>query len=603
MKIQITKSMVEKIGVSKLVKFGVNADSWSWKRGHEFDLTRFSRAQLAALQELLKANTSVQGVRLVLKDIDTFLAACTDDVAFAQATSVRGFETILKQFMLRVTGHRVYERVAHEGVEVQSWLAYYVNSIKYTPKKREDGVVYPAYVTMYLAYEELAGHETESVTFYARDCVDMTVAEAVVGKGYFPETEALRKQYLESVARFKSITQNIGKQYLASGTATDDMDGNPGSGNRWSWRNNCIQMVRDGEPTRVVADVFFEEAENKKSSRDRHNVGDYWATVTGPKKDSKSVTKNLGDDDDEDDEDDDNVDGEVDDGNISEVEVPIHPYVAIFDLKKHLRLRIHADCLVPYVYDTTLADKLILPKEEKDLVGMLVESKGGGFTDVVKGKGDGAVILLAGAPGTGKTLTAEIYAEADQRALYSVQCSQLGLEPEELETSLVKVLGRASRWGAVALLDEADVYSHRRGDSISQNAIVGVFLRVLEYQNSVLFMTTNRPEDVDDAIASRCIARLVYEVPTRENRARIWRVLADSSKIELSDKDIEKLVDNHPETTGRDIKNLLKLGNMYAKWTKGKVTPAVIAFVKKFKPTGPAHVSLPDPNPTSVKRY
>ena len=42
------------------------------------------------------------------------------------------------------------------------------------------------------------------------------------------------------------------------------------------------------------------------------------------------------------------------------------------------------------------------------------------------------------------------------------------------------------------LIDEADVYIKRRDDNITMNAVVGVFLRVLEYFNGLLFLTTNR---------------------------------------------------------------------------------------------------------------
>ena len=48
-----------------------------------------------------------------------------------------------------------------------------------------------------------------------------------------------------------------------------------------------------------------------------------------------------------------------------------------------------------------------------------------------------------------------------QRPLYSVQCSQLGLEPADLERELLKIFTRAARWNAILLLDEADVYIHR----------------------------------------------------------------------------------------------------------------------------------------------
>jgi len=65
------------------------------------------------------------------------------------------------------------------------------------------------------------------------------------------------------------------------------------------------------------------------------------------------------------------------------------------------------------------------------------------------------------------------------------------------------------------LIDEADVYIKRRQDDITMNAVVGVFLRVLEYFNGLLFLTTNRIDDIDEAIVSRCIALIRFYSPTQ----------------------------------------------------------------------------------------
>jgi AAA+ superfamily predicted ATPase len=133
------------------------------------------------------------------------------------------------------------------------------------------------------------------------------------------------------------------------------------------------------------------------------------------------------------------------------------------------------------------------------------------------------------------------------------------------------------------LLDEADVYVHERGRDMQQNAIVGVFLRVLEYQDSVLFLTTNRPDDVDDAVASRCVARLNYRFPSQEEQREIWSILSKNSNILLSQKNIEQIVAENPGISGRDIKNLLKLALL----VRGKkpIRPEDIEFVRQFQPT------------------
>ena len=194
-------------------------------------------------------------------------------------------------------------------------------------------------------------------------------------------------------------------------------------------------------------------------------------------------------------------------------------------------------------------------------------------------------IILLGPPGTGKTLTAEVYAEVMARPLYSVQTSQLGTDPNKLEDELLKTFTRSQRWNAILLLDEADVYVHTRGNSLKQNAIVGVFLRVLEYYHGVMFLATNRGQDVDDAIASRCIARIEYTIPSKEDQRKIWSVMNEVMGAKLTPEVMDKIVANHPFLSGRDIKNLLKLGKLVSEAQKKEISADVIDFVKRFKPT------------------
>lgn len=66
--------------------------------------------------------------------------------------------------------------------------------------------------------------------------------------------------------------------------------------------------------------------------------------------------------------------------------------------------------------------------------------------------------MLHGPPGTGKTLTAEGIAELLKRPLYMVSTGELGTRSDQLEIELNKILDVAHSWGAVLLLDEADVF-------------------------------------------------------------------------------------------------------------------------------------------------
>jgi hypothetical protein len=60
---------------------------------------------------------------------------------------------------------------------------------------------------------------------------------------------------------------------------------------------------------------------------------------------------------------------------------------------------------------------------------------------------------------------------------------------------LQKILDICHAWGAILLLDEADVFLEKRNmHDIHRNALVSIFLRQLEYFQGILFLTTNRVE-------------------------------------------------------------------------------------------------------------
>jgi ATPase family associated with various cellular activities (AAA) len=153
-------------------------------------------------------------------------------------------------------------------------------------------------------------------------------------------------------------------------------------------------------------------------------------------------------------------------------------------------------------------DSLVIPDNHKSIVKSLVTSHkfsaAKNIDDVISGKGKGLVAVLHGPPGTGKTLTAEGIAELLKCPLYMVSAGELGTDPRVLERSLTDILDIAHAWGAVLLLDEADVFLEKRSiHDIHRNALVSIFLRLLEYFQGILFLTTNRVETFDDAFQSR----------------------------------------------------------------------------------------------------
>jgi hypothetical protein len=63
----------------------------------------------------------------------------------------------------------------------------------------------------------------------------------------------------------------------------------------------------------------------------------------------------------------------------------------------------------------------------------------------------------------------------------------------------------------------------RSSHDIHRNALVCVFLRTLEYYLGMMFLTTNRVEQIDDAIAGRTHFKLKYEKLNPGQRTNIWR--------------------------------------------------------------------------------
>ena len=79
-------------------------------------------------------------------------------------------------------------------------------------------------------------------------------------------------------------------------------------------------------------------------------------------------------------------------------------------------------------------------------------------------------------------MTAESLSEKLGCLLWCLSLSKLRTTPATLEDTLVKVMDVAALWGVLLLLDEADVFLEKQTTiDHTRNAMIGVFLRLLEY--------------------------------------------------------------------------------------------------------------------------
>ncbi|PWY90984.1 hypothetical protein BO70DRAFT_410604 [Aspergillus heteromorphus CBS 117.55] len=145
--------------------------------------------------------------------------------------------------------------------------------------------------------------------------------------------------------------------------------------------------------------------------------------------------------------------------------------------------------------------------------------------DIVKGKGKGLILLLHGAPGVGKTSTAEGVAEMFQKPLFQITCGDLGTTAKEVEKALETTFALANRWDCILLLDDADVFlAQRTKEDFQRNGLVAVFLRVMEYYAGILFLTTNRVGYFDEAFTSRIHVTLYYPELSSDKTVEVFKL-------------------------------------------------------------------------------
>ncbi|RMY06426.1 hypothetical protein D0867_09168 [Hortaea werneckii] len=288
------------------------------------------------------------------------------------------------------------------------------------------------------------------------------------------------------------------------------------------------------------------------------------------------------------------------------------PLVRGYALKEKLWLNFFVNAVHDIEFSDRAFESLVLPRNQKELIlGFTAtqQSYMSSFDDVVAGKGRGIILLLCGPPGVGKTLTAESVAEEMKVPLYMMSAGDLGLDPRHVESKLQGVLDMCTRWNALLLLDEADIFLEQRSlHELERNKLVSIFLRVLEYYEGIMFLTTNRVETFDPAFQSRIHISIQYEELDVTSRKTVWenflkqhniaqasarertpKMLASAAKAasecrtapgeeeeeeakklhynrthphQMDEKDIMKL--SELSLNGRQIKNILKTAQLLA---------------------------------------
>lgn len=95
-----------------------------------------------------------------------------------------------------------------------------------------------------------------------------------------------------------------------------------------------------------------------------------------------------------------------------------------------------------------------------------------------------------------------------------------------------------------------------------------VFLRILEYYEGILFLTTNRVENIDAAFQSRIHISMEYQDLSASSRRHVWANFLHTASCRqqqnhgFSDADLDRLAVY--AMNGREIKNVLKTAKLLA---------------------------------------
>lgn len=127
-------------------------------------------------------------------------------------------------------------------------------------------------------------------------------------------------------------------------------------------------------------------------------------------------------------------------------------------------------------------------------------------------------------------------------------------------------------------MDEAEVFLEQRTlTDLNRNALVSVFLRVLEYYDGVLILTSNRVGTFDEAFKSRIQLAIHYDGLEPWQRRKIWRNFFDHiqnfGRDELEYDELLGQLDvfSDYDMNGRQIRNVITTARQIAQFSKKKV--------------------------------
>ena len=216
---------------------------------------------------------------------------------------------------------------------------------------------------------------------------------------------------------------------------------------------------------------------------------------------------------------------------------------------------------------TRTFEELKLPRQQyeqlKNICGIIGE-RGKVLTEWGFGEkfsyGNGSSVLFYGAPGTGKTMAAQVLANALRMPLYRVELSQLVSKYiGETQKNIGKIFDEADKCDCILLFDEADAIFSKRSDvSDAQdrysNAETAYLLQRMEQYQGVSILATNLLQNFDEAFRRRISYMVHFPMPDAALREELWKSIFPK-KAQLGDSFDPMALALAFELSGAAIKN------------------------------------------------